>query len=541
MFLSTVVTSMVVTTVSVPILSRLALRVNLVDIPNKRKIHTQPIPLIGGLAISLGVLLPVLFWIGNDPFVRCFVADIAVIAIFGTLDDLIDLSPPWKLVGQAVVAGIAVFLGGVQITSLWMFSSDPYVLPSWLSFPLTIIIIMAAMNAINLSDGLDGLAGGICLLSLCCIGYLAYLQQQITLIVITLAVVGANAAFLRHNTYPADVFMGEVGSQLLGFSCITLGIQMTQDGPSLSPILPMVILGFPLLDMLSVSIQRIIAGRSPFAADKIHFHHTLLTVGLTQRQAVLLIYILQTILIGIALLFRSYRDDILLGAYLLFSLPMLLFFFLARHEKWQVQVEGPADWIGSPFRTLRNGEFIRFLFRPLHVMALALLLITALLSHRPAPSMSVTALCSIIVIALLARLRQGALVYGLKTVLCVVIPLIVVNRSSDGLGLISSNLLYISFGLLAVLTFLVSRLSRRRQCHRVTPFDFLVLVITLTVPFLVRLDPPTSSSLLTSGKILIFYYSCQILFAELRGNFRSVTFTTLSVLGILAGRGLITF
>ena len=166
-----------------------------------------------------------------------------------------------------------IFFGGLQIKFLGVCLPDGFQLPEILSVLLTLLAIVGVTNAINLSDGLDGLAGGSSLLIFLCIGYLAYTGSYIAnnyfIVLISASVIGSIFGFLRFNTYPATVFMGDAGSQLLGFLAITLSLGLTQCNTPLSAFLPLLLLGFPVLDTLAVMVERISNGRSPFKPIKI--------------------------------------------------------------------------------------------------------------------------------------------------------------------------------------------------------------------------------------------------------------------------------
>jgi UDP-GlcNAc:undecaprenyl-phosphate GlcNAc-1-phosphate transferase len=226
-----------------------------------------------------------------------------------------------------------------------------------------VLAIVGVTNAINLADGLDGLAGGISLLSLACIGFLSYLEGDFSVGLVSLSLCGAVFGFLRHNTFPATVFMGDTGSQLLGFSAITMALSLTQGSTPLSPLLPLIILGFPILDTLTVMTGRIIRGKSPFVADKAHFHHSLLSLGLHQTESVLVIYLIQAFLILSAYLFRFYSDWLLLFVYLGFSATVLITFSLSSSRNFRpgqfilvVQIKQYLSW-------LRDGtNLIKYLF-----------------------------------------------------------------------------------------------------------------------------------------------------------------------------------
>jgi UDP-GlcNAc:undecaprenyl-phosphate GlcNAc-1-phosphate transferase len=229
-----------------------------------------------------------------------------------------DLGFKTKFAGQFAAALIIIIYGGVKIKSLGMLLPDGVLLPDWLAMPLTFIVIVGITNAINLSDGLDGLAGGISLLSFLCIGYLAYSAGYLGIALLSAATVGAIFGFLRFNTYPATVFMGDAGSQLLGFMAITFSLKLTQGNAPLSPLLPLLLLGFPVLDTITVMFERVTNGKSPFVADKNHLHHKFMRLGLFHTEAVLSIYVLQAFLVTSAFVFRSRSEWFLLILYLVF-------------------------------------------------------------------------------------------------------------------------------------------------------------------------------------------------------------------------------
>jgi UDP-GlcNAc:undecaprenyl-phosphate GlcNAc-1-phosphate transferase len=179
--------------------------------------------------------------------------------------------------------------------------------------------IVGVTNATNLSDGLDGLAGGIALLIFLCIGYLGVSRKDWVMVMIAIAVGGSVLGFLRFNSYPAQLFMGDAGSQLLGFVAVVLAIKMAQQSSTISVILPLIIFGIPILDTLTVMIKRLAVGRSPFSADRNHFHHQLMAIGLYHTEAVLTIYLTQALLILFAIAYHGSNDWFLLSIYLLFA------------------------------------------------------------------------------------------------------------------------------------------------------------------------------------------------------------------------------
>ncbi|MGH9563508.1 MAG: MraY family glycosyltransferase [Terracidiphilus sp.] len=270
--------AMVVTMAWLPLFGRLATKWGIVDRPGVRKVHAAPIARIGGLAMAVGVLVAALIVIPLGPHERYFLAAAMVLTLFGVADDRFDLDYRLKLLGQLLAVLLVVW--GAEIQIHWITLDERVMLPPWLSLPLTVLFLIGVTNAINLADGLDGLAGGTTFLCLGALAMLAHSGGQSVCAALAFAFAGAVLGFLRFNTFPASVFMGDAGSQLLGFTVGVLSLRATQSGQSLvSAATPILLLALPILDTLSVMVQRIVEGRSPFSPDKNHIHHKLLKLG----------------------------------------------------------------------------------------------------------------------------------------------------------------------------------------------------------------------------------------------------------------------
>ena len=385
-FLSTLLLSVLITIALVPVFSTIAARWQLVDLPGGRKLHTQAVPRCGGIAMAIGAFVPVLLWNPKEPLVQGWLAGALILVAFGMVDDFRGLGAKWKFLGQIAAALIVIFWGGVKIRTLGTLAPDDFLLPGWVSIPLTLLAIVGVTNAINLADGLDGLAGGICLLIFVCIGYLGYIEGDTVNGLVALALVGAIFGFLRYNTFPATVFMGDTGSQLLGFSAVTLSLDLTQGNTALSPVLPLILLGIPVLDTLTVMGTRIARGRSPFVADKKHFHHNLMALGLRHTESVTLIYAGQTCLVVAAFLLRFHSDWLLLTGYLAFSVATIVLLSLAGRNGWHEKLVDVTVQ-GSPvFRYLQGlktkGVVIRYAFPALEAGLYLLLLVICVLPAK---------------------------------------------------------------------------------------------------------------------------------------------------------------
>ena len=312
----------------VPLFMRYAHVLGLVDQPDGvRKIHSKQIPKSGGLAISIAVLLPTIYLSPQLGDLAPMIIGSIIIVIGGFLDDRYDLNYKWKFFGQ--ILAIAVFLIGTPDLSLKSFFFE-LELPFWLTKVILFIFILGVTNAVNLSDGLDGLAGGITLISLCFVAYLASEAQLTNALLATVALMGALLGFLRYNTHPASIFMGDTGSQFIGFVLASLAIYVTQNSESaVSPILPLFIVGIPILDTLMVMIVRRYNGKSMFAPDKNHTHHQLMKLGFYHYEAVAALYIIQLAFIALGFFTRFYVDTFLIISYLALTLVIFGSLYLA--------------------------------------------------------------------------------------------------------------------------------------------------------------------------------------------------------------------
>jgi UDP-GlcNAc:undecaprenyl-phosphate GlcNAc-1-phosphate transferase len=235
-----------------------------------------------------------------------------------------------KFLGQILAAAVVVGFAGLRLSSLPFMGEA--VIPEWVAVPLTLVVIVGVTNAVNLADGLDGLAGGLSLISFAGIGFLAYEAEESQLVFLMVAVLGGLLGFLRFNTYPARIFMGDAGSQFLGHYLAVAAILLTDLSHAFySPALMLLLWGVPLLDTLGVMGQRILEGRSPFIGDRNHLHYKLLAMGLQHRQAVTVIYAVHGLMVCSAYLLRWQSDAAVLAVYAAIALPVLSLFGVAKY------------------------------------------------------------------------------------------------------------------------------------------------------------------------------------------------------------------
>lgn len=280
-----------------PLLRNWAVRLGLVDPPgDPRKIHRQPVPRIGGVAIvatylaAFGLLFLLPLHAGRVLsrelilVVRLLPAALLVFAI-GLADDLVRLKPWQKLAGQCLAASVA-YLCGVQIGNLGAFPIAP-----WLGFPITLLWLIGCANAFNLIDGMDGLASGVGLFATITTLIAGLLQGNVSLAIAVAPLAGALLGFLRYNFNPASIFLGDSGSLFIGFMLGCFGVLWSQKSATLLGMTaPLIALSLPLLDTLLAIVRRFLRHQPIFAADRRHIHHRLLDKGITPRRAALVLY-----------------------------------------------------------------------------------------------------------------------------------------------------------------------------------------------------------------------------------------------------------
>jgi UDP-GlcNAc:undecaprenyl-phosphate GlcNAc-1-phosphate transferase len=292
--------SCIIALLTTPVVKAMAHKVGAVDIPKDgRRMHNHPIPRMGGLAIFLGFLLSVLIFIPLTTQLKGILLGTVIIVVLGIFDDIHDLNAMFKFVVQIIAALIAVCSG-----NLIQFISNPNVFSDvstlnlgFLAYPITVIWIVAITNAVNLIDGLDGLACGVSTISSMTMLVIALVVSEGNVAIIMAALVGACLGFLPYNLNPAKIFMGDTGSTFLGFVLATVSIQgLFKMYSIISFVVPFLMLGLPIFDISTAFIRRISKGQSPMHPDRSHVHHQLIDMGMSQKQAVATLYIISAIL-----------------------------------------------------------------------------------------------------------------------------------------------------------------------------------------------------------------------------------------------------
>ncbi|MBR1760026.1 MAG: undecaprenyl/decaprenyl-phosphate alpha-N-acetylglucosaminyl 1-phosphate transferase [Schwartzia sp.] len=286
-----------------PFVIRLAFRTGALDAPDARKVHKKPIPRIGGLAIYGAFMISMLLLLETSEIpeemaqgvIGLFVGGSLIVAL-GLWDDYVSLPPKVKLFGQIVCAWAAVAFG-VRIDFITSFSGEIMYLYDYVTIPLTIFWMVGVTNTVNLIDGLDGLAAGVAAIASLTICLVALRMDILVVAVLTAALGGAAFGFLFYNFNPAKIFMGDTGSMFLGFMLSGISIVgVMKSAAMVALVVPVLALGLPIMDTTFAIVRRWMAGAPIMKPDKGHLHHRLLNLGFSQRQAVLLMYVISAVL-----------------------------------------------------------------------------------------------------------------------------------------------------------------------------------------------------------------------------------------------------
>ncbi len=311
-FIPTFVLSFVLAAALLPLMIRISQKLKLTDLPNQRKIHVDYVSRLGGVAIFISIItallatnlfMPTAFTF--DHFWRDILLGGMAAFLLGLWDDLKDMSPKKKLLLQLALGAVAYRMG-FRIEELH-FGIDSTIQLGWFALPVTVFWVATIMNAFNMIDGLDGLAGGFALLVFTTLSILGYLNGSSHIMMLSLVCAGACAGFLMFNFHPAKIFMGDCGSMMLGYLLALLSISMEPRAGVVNVYMPLFLLAFPLIDLMTAIIRRIIQAKwtekdlslwgiikKTFHADGNHIHHRLLKLGFTQRKISMFVYIFTT-------------------------------------------------------------------------------------------------------------------------------------------------------------------------------------------------------------------------------------------------------
>ena len=335
------ITAFGLTYVAIPKVIFFAEKLRLLDAAGSRASHKGSVPIFGGIAIFSGIIFSLLFWADIEN-IQYLLVSILIVFFVGVIDDLLELSPFKKLVGQVMATLIIIFLGDLQIDSMHGVLGV-YDLPIWIATLFTIFVFIVIMNGFNLIDGVDGLAAGIGVIASFAFGVIALLMGQSDMAIVAFTLLGALSAFLKYNFYPAKIFMGDTGSLVVGLILAILAINIIRNGlvtetiklPNKGPLLAIVILAIPLFDSLRVFVARIINGRHPLSAGRGHIHHALLNLGFGHKKTSFILYFfaLSIVLFSYFILEFNVNVSIAILSVISFILLYIPFYLLKGHSK----------------------------------------------------------------------------------------------------------------------------------------------------------------------------------------------------------------
>lgn len=321
----------------VPLIRDIAIHINAMDIPDKRKVHKKPMPRLGGLAIFLSFLVGYMFFAPLTTQMISILIGSFLIVLLGIIDDIKPLKATTKLWGQILVSLILVFYGNVYINEL-SFLGMNLNLGLW-AYPLSLFITVACINSINLIDGLDGLAAGtssIYFITIIIISILLGRTDSLGFI-LCLIMLGSTLGFLKYNFNPASIFMGDTGSMFLGFMVAVISLLGFKTATLTSFLIPILILFIPILDTLLAILRRLIKGESIGKPDKEHVHFQLLNKTSSVKKTVLIIYFINALFSAVSVLYAIGKTNIAIALYSLLMLISIIFIFktdiLYKHEK----------------------------------------------------------------------------------------------------------------------------------------------------------------------------------------------------------------
>ncbi len=499
--------SLIICMALIPALSASAWRLQFIDLPRERHAHREPIAKIGGIAFAVATFAAVLLWAPKNQLILASLLGGAVIMFFGIWDDRVGLDHRMKFAGQVLAAAIVIGFAGVRLSTIPFLDEVP--LGPWLSIPLTLIVIVGVTNAVNLSDGLDGLAGGLSLISFAGIAYLAYQANEPLLVLLMVSVLGGLLGFLRFNTYPARIFMGDAGSQFLGHYLAVAAILLTDATRTVySPLLALLIWGVPLLDTIGVMGQRLMEGRSPFIGDRNHVHHKLLAMGFTHGQAVTLIYLVHGLMVGSAYVLRWQSDGVLLGVYAVFALGLLALFTRSPRLALTAEVrsnsvndrEAPAQW-----------AFLEWPALALQI-AVPVYLLSAVAMPRAIPSEAGLLAGGLLIAVVGSWFVEYATPWVVRAALYVGSTCLMYY--SEAFPRAAANELFtpVNAGglLVAALVVLTIRCAREDRFH-ITPLDHLMILLAVAIPFLPDMTAGAVPLGLVTAKLIVLFFAFELI------------------------------
>jgi UDP-GlcNAc:undecaprenyl-phosphate GlcNAc-1-phosphate transferase len=534
-----VVTSMVLT----PLMTRLAPACGLMDQPDPRKVHSVPIPRVGGIGIVIGALIPIFVLIPSSELVQAYLLGSLVLFGFGVWDDHSSIGHYAKFVGQILAVGILVFYGGLTVHSFPLLGDA--VVPDFIAIPFTMFAMIGVINAINHSDGLDGLAGGESFISFSAIALLAYLAGSEYFLVITLAVMGGLLGFLRYNTHPAQIFMGDSGSQFLGYTLGFLVISLVEEiDPDLSPAVTLLLIGLPIVDIIVVMGKRIRGGKNWFRATRNHLHHRLIDLGFVHQQSVVIIYSVQFFLVVSAILLRHKNDAFSLGLYLLVCIVLFGSISRAEAKGWKAKQHDQSANVTLVTSKKYLHRAIVTAPRRFLSIAIPFYFLGTSLSVEEIPrdfaSMSALLFVLLVIETLVGREPRSIMRRALIYITAIFVVYLRINYPPAWWIWVQplDSLLFVLIAISFVLAVKYSP-RRRRVEFDTTAMDYLLMLLLLAGLIASGSNLIGNTVIAFVVEVAVLFYACELLITEKRERWNAVSIASLVALLVFAVRGLL--
>jgi len=532
------IAALILSMVVIPIMVRLAPRFGMIDKPDPRKVHAAPIPRVGGVGIFFGALVPLVLLMSVDQRLAAYLFGALVLFAFGVMDDSKELGHYVKFIGQFIAVIAVVYYGNVYISLLPLMGGET--VSEIVGKPFTVIAIVGMINAINHSDGLDGLAGGESLLSLGGIAYLAWLADGTPAVMIAMATAGGLLGFMRYNTYPARIFMGDGGSQFLGYTLGVLAVVLTQEvNPALSPALPLLLLGLPIADILAVLAQRIYHKMNWFRASKNHIHHRLLELGFHHYESVIVVYSVQALLVLCAVNMPYASDAAVMFLYLMVVSAVFVFLLFAERRGWRMRAEVEENILDEVIKSATRSRGL--LAIPINVVfyGISAFLVAGASFSTTIPvdfTIAAIGLLMLLVLRLVLGSRVWYLPLRLFTYVTVAFVVYLFNTYQPAQLSGFDPITYVFFGAIVLSIALSIRLKDVGD-FKVTPMDFLVALVVICVAVLIRHGAVDSGIMAIALKTVILFYGCEVVLNWMEARVNLFTVSILVALLIIGVRG----
>ena len=529
---------MLISVAVTPVMIQLAPRLGMVDLPDPRKVHSSPIPRVGGIGIVVGTLSAILVWVPMDSRMYAYLFGSVVLLAFGMWDDCRELGHYVKFIGQFVAVTAVVYYGNTYVHVLPFSGMRP--VSAVIGKPFTVFAMVGMINAANHADGLDGLAGGLSVLSLICIAYLALPVNGGLIISIAVAALGGVLGFLRYNTHPARVFMGDGGSQFLGFTLGFLAVVLTQNvNTALSPALPALFLGLPIIDILAVFAQRVYHRMNWFRASKNHIHHRLLELGFDHYEAVVMIYSVQTLFVISAIFLRYQSDWLIVSLYLGACALIFALLTLAEHRGWRAHRQRSRLNVQTVIQFFnRYGLLADRPARLVTAAVPALFLVVSLGATQVPHDFGIGALicATLLALHLVFSPQPGSIV--LRAINYVTASFIIyLDDRYTIVRLPQLGAIEIAYFIaLATAIALAVRYTKDVE-FKTTPMDYLVLFVVLSVGILTHDSAHQAELGAMAMKLVVVFYGCELITSRMQGRWNILNVSSLATLLILGVRG----